>query len=761
MQSDINFLPKVASKLTEGYYILDDFPFKIEKPIVSICILQYDNEDYVEELLESVVKSSKDIFTNKIEVIVINDRSPRTEELNTIIDNFKSKYPKLNLRYYKNETNVGQLESRRRLAELARGEYIRYIDGDDLLTENSTDIIIDMIVNNNYPDIIEINNLTIDVDGKISRYDYPQIINGQIKSNKNLLYKYLTSIESMKFCVWNKAVKSAIYRSAFKRINIDERIYMAEDILTVYYMYKCAKTYFGDSTKFGYIYRTNIGTMSHSKRKIKDSIKLHTDYKVINLLYKDILSLKNEYSTEEYENLVCGFRQKIFSHSLAYESFFIENIDKNELDGISIGEINEWFRKGFTNDGKSIWDDYLEIRNKTPRRGWKVPYLVDYFGKQELPFMSICILQYDNEDYVEELLESVVKSSKDIFTNKIEVIVINDRSPRTEELNTIIDNFKSKYPKLNLRYYKNETNVGQLESRRRLAELARGEYIRYIDGDDLLTENSTDIIIDMIVNNNYPDIIDTNYDQIESRDGQWVKQEYNYTEDGIRHKRIYDGYIFSEKNIIYDCLTGEKMSFIVWSKCYRKSVLIDAYNNIPENIECYMGEDLCTTFMIYCSAKSYYGDSKVNTYVYRRGVGCSTYDPNKSISIQDIKRHTSYNALVQVYKYVVQLMHSGKYSVEEYNALVLGFRIKLFRFCLSLDYSYFNTIISSVSKSDKDLTRESIIKFYTDLYGKEIWNKFNELRNESRYSSFLIPWLIDWYGIEELDSSNELLSLDF
>jgi len=725
-------------------------------PFLSICILQYDNEDYVEELLESVVKSSKDIFTDKIEVIVINDCSPRTEELDKIIDNFKSKYPKLNLRYYKNETNVGQLESRRRLAELARGEYIRYIDGDDLLTENSTDIIISMIVNNDYPDVVETNNYTMNVDGSINRYDFPQIIDGYMKSNKNLLYKYLTCVEAMKFCVWNKAVKSTVYRSAFKCINIDERIYMAEDILTVYYMYKCAKTYFGDSTKFGYIYRTDIGTMSHSKRKIKDSIKLHTDYKVINLLYKDILSLKDEYSTEEYENLVYGFRQKIFSHSLAYESFFIENINKGELDGISIDEINEWFRKGFTNDGKSIWDDYLEIRSKTPRRGWLVPYLVDYFGKQEKPFMSICILQYDNEDYVEELLESVVKSSKDIFTDKIEVIVINDCSPRTEELDKIIDNFKSKYPKLNLRYYKNETNVGQLESRRRLAELARGEYIRYIDGDDLLTENSTDIIISMIVNNDYPDVVETGYERIklihdQQGHDQWGVESSSKDDDGggcLKYINV------SKKNIIYDCLIGEKMPFIIWSKCYKKSVLINAYNTIPVNIECFMGEDLCTTFMIYCFAKSYYYNTTVNTYIYRQNTGCSSYkiDNNKPISIQDIKRHTTYNALIQVYNYIIQLWHSGKYTTVEYNNLVRGFRIKLFRFCLSIDYTYYRFIELNALKNnniilDTSLTFDDVTKFYTDLYGVDVWNKYCELQQNSE---FLIPWLVDWYGIEKL-----------
>ena len=379
-------------------------------------------------------------------------------------------------------------------------------------------------------------------------------------------------------------------------------------------------------------------------------------------------------------------------------------------------------------------------------------------------FITLAITQYNNEDYVEDLLESVVKSSKDIFTNKIEVVIVNDCSPRTEELDKIIDNFKTKYPKLNLRYYKNETNVGQLESRRRLAGLARGEYIRYVDGDDLLTENSTDIIIDMIVNNNYPDIVDTNYDQIELKDGQWVKQECDSTEDGIRRKRIYDDYIFSEKNIIYNCLTSEKMSFIVWSKCYKKTIVLNAYNTIPENIECYMGEDLCTTFMIYCFAKSYYGDSRINTYVYRRGIGCSSdYNFNRPITMRDVKRHTSYNALVQVYKYIVQLGYSKIYTDTEYNKMVRGFRIKLFRFCLNIDNFYYRFIKNNLDRIvfDGGLTFDDISKYYTDLYGKEIFNKYNELRDDDKHNGWLIPWLIDWYGIEKLDNnSEELLSLD-
>ena len=99
----------------------------------------------------------------------------------------------------------------------------------------------------------------------------------------------------------------------------------------------------------------------------------------------------------------------------------------------------------------------------------------------------------------------------------------------------------------------------------------------------------------------------------------------------------------------------------------------------------------------------------------------------------------------------------------EYNKLVRGFRIKLFRFCLNIDNFYYQFIKNNLSyiTFDKGLNFDDILKFYTDLYGKDIFNKYNELRDSGKYDGWLMPWLIDWYGIEELgDNSEELLLLD-
>ncbi len=66
--------------------------------LLSICILQYDNEDYVEELLNSLLISGKSVFTNKVEIVILNDNSPRTELLDKIIHNFISLHADIDIK---------------------------------------------------------------------------------------------------------------------------------------------------------------------------------------------------------------------------------------------------------------------------------------------------------------------------------------------------------------------------------------------------------------------------------------------------------------------------------------------------------------------------------------------------------------------------------------------------------------------------------------------------------------------------------------
>ena len=93
-------------------------------PKISVLMPLYNTkEKHLREAIESILGQTFKDF----EFIVLND-SPN----NTALDNIVQSYKDDRIRYYKNEINLGISESRNKLLELAKGEYIAIADHDDI-----------------------------------------------------------------------------------------------------------------------------------------------------------------------------------------------------------------------------------------------------------------------------------------------------------------------------------------------------------------------------------------------------------------------------------------------------------------------------------------------------------------------------------------------------------------------------------------------------------------------------------------------------
>ena len=91
-------------------------------PKVSIVMPAYNVAPYIGETLAAVFAQT---FTD-YEVIIVNDGSPDTEELERVLDPFSDR-----IRYFKQE-NRGAGAARNAALRAARGEYIAFLDADDL-----------------------------------------------------------------------------------------------------------------------------------------------------------------------------------------------------------------------------------------------------------------------------------------------------------------------------------------------------------------------------------------------------------------------------------------------------------------------------------------------------------------------------------------------------------------------------------------------------------------------------------------------------
>ncbi len=90
-------------------------------PSVSVIIPAYKTASYIREAVDSVFKQS----FSSLEVIVINDGSPDTEDLERELQGFP-----LNLVYIKQE-NKGAAAARNAGLHMARGEFVAFLDADD------------------------------------------------------------------------------------------------------------------------------------------------------------------------------------------------------------------------------------------------------------------------------------------------------------------------------------------------------------------------------------------------------------------------------------------------------------------------------------------------------------------------------------------------------------------------------------------------------------------------------------------------------
>ncbi len=107
---------------------------------ISVCIPAYNRPNQLVELLESIERQNYAPY----EVIVCEDNSPERVEISNIIQSY-GKRSKLYIRYFENDKNLGYDANLRKTISLAKGDYVFLSGNDDLLAENSLEIIANKI----------------------------------------------------------------------------------------------------------------------------------------------------------------------------------------------------------------------------------------------------------------------------------------------------------------------------------------------------------------------------------------------------------------------------------------------------------------------------------------------------------------------------------------------------------------------------------------------------------------------------------------
>lgn len=150
-------------------------------PEISIIITTYNRAHYVADAVESAL--SQDY--SRMEVIVVDDGS--TDDTEGVVAGFSSPL----LRYIKKE-HTGAADTRNQAIKVAKGEFIIWLDSDDVLLPNVLNSYSDLL--SEYPDVDVVygDYLVVDMDDNFIRdltfsdyhNDNAQLISDLLKSNK-------------------------------------------------------------------------------------------------------------------------------------------------------------------------------------------------------------------------------------------------------------------------------------------------------------------------------------------------------------------------------------------------------------------------------------------------------------------------------------------------------------------------------------------------------------------------------------------------
>ncbi|MDX1774893.1 glycosyltransferase [Oceanihabitans sediminis] len=103
----------------------------VEKPMVSVCMITYGHEKYIEEAITNVLNQEVDF---EFELVVANDCSP--DNTDTIIKNIIDTHQKGELiNYYSHKKNMGMMPNFVFALKKCKGKYIALCEGDDYWTD--------------------------------------------------------------------------------------------------------------------------------------------------------------------------------------------------------------------------------------------------------------------------------------------------------------------------------------------------------------------------------------------------------------------------------------------------------------------------------------------------------------------------------------------------------------------------------------------------------------------------------------------------
>ena len=179
------------------------------------------------------------------------------------------------------------------------------------------------------------------------------------------------------------------------------------------------------------------------------------------------------------------------------------------------------------------------------------------------PLVSIIVPVYNAENYIERCVESILGQE---YQN-IEVILADDGS--TDKSGRICDDIAEKDKRVIVIH---KENTGVSDTRNIAIERAAGVYLQFVDSDDWLAPNATELLVRTARVNECDLVISDFYRVV----GDRVSQKGDIEDDSLMTREEFAGYMMENPADFY--------YGVLWNKLYRREIIVEHNLRMDKNI---------------------------------------------------------------------------------------------------------------------------------------------------------------------------------
>lgn len=310
--------------------------------------------------------------------------------------------------------------------------------------------------------------------------------------------------------------------------------------------------------------------------------------------------------------------------------------------------------------------------------------------------ISVIVPIYNNEQYLRQCLNSI----KEQTYADLEIICVDDGS--TDGAQDIVDEYAADDSRFVVIH---EINQGESHARNVGLDVAKGDYIAFVDCDDWIEPDMYETLLKAYSN-----------DSIQMSAASWYKDEVDHSESIRNKKEVKKGIINQDELLRYIYIRDSYKAFAyIWDKIYKKELLVRSNGiGIRFNEELPLGGDVLFLAEIALNTdKAVYTDRSLYHYRQQQISGCHTTDLEKLRS------------WIKSYELVIDLY--CRHSIDDE---VMGY-IKRF-----LAYHSSNATEEAIRQNDNE--KKTIFQSFMKKYEKE----YSELNSGypdriKRYESLL------------------------